>query len=466
MAAGVSLLLAIVVGVVMANSVVHPNAAVSAFFGIPVVVGGLGAVATGIVFIVKIATKKKKLISGLLCAGFAGLFLFSTTLGVLTSPATWCKHEFEVVSEQPATCTEDGGIVLVCALCDTRQTEKIKATGHDMIEVSRSESEIVTQCSVCGYEEMVVVEAGVSSKPVPSQPQPAISSEAPPSQTPDSPYSVEFLAACADIGLDTGKITDWEQIDDWANGERFRFTYLGQTVVAYINADETVEGINVGSVHVYQKGYEPYNIDDYIVDVDTAEALIPYAEDVVKLALNYPSTADFPLFGWGFGRERNVYILTNTVTAQNAFGIKEKMPFTVMFDLSIEGKADCVYFKLGATVVEDDRAPAPERQRVASEGARQPGTPDGVIRLIDGELGEYGQYDTRYPEYVDFYIPIGTYSVEGNAKNSIVMVIDDATNEEVSRVTISADQGGKIIVAAGQHIELTEYSDVTLTLIR
>lgn len=85
------------------------------------------------------------------------------------------------------------------------------------------------------------------------------------------------------------------------------------------------------------------------------------------------------------------------------------------------------------------------------------------MRLIDGQLGEYGKKDPEYPEYVDFYIPIGSYSVKNNAKNSIVMIIDNKSNDEVSRITLSSGQTGEISVESGQHIELTMYSDVSLT---
>lgn len=48
-------------------------------------------------------------------------------------------------------------------------------------------------------------------------------------------------------------------------------------------------------------------------------------------------------------------------------------------------------------------------------------------------------------------------------KNSIVMIIDDKSNDEVSRLTLSTGQSGQISIKRGQHIELTIYSDVSLT---
>ena len=278
----------------------------------------------------------------------------------------------------------------------------------------------------------------------------------------------EFVSACGEVGIDTSLIGGWEQIDDWTNGERYRFTYKRHPFYAYMNYDGTVNSILIGSTigtAVYLQGYVPYNVEDYLVDEDTATALIPYAEDTVKMALNYPATADFPLLDWMYGREKDLYQLQSTVTAKNGFGVEEEMPFTVIFDLSTEGKAKCVYLELNGSVISSEMPEKAEREAVAIP-EKSADTAAGAIRLVDGELGEYGRQDPTYPEYVDYYIPEGRYSVSGNAKNSIVMIIDNSTNDEVSRLALAAEQSGEIEITSNQHIELTIYSDVTLTEIQ
>lgn len=85
------------------------------------------------------------------------------TVGVLTSPATWCKHENRLVETKEASCTEDGYKKYHCDLCGRDTTKTIKRLGHDMREVSRikptseSDGEFVTRCSRCGYEETEVL---------------------------------------------------------------------------------------------------------------------------------------------------------------------------------------------------------------------------------------------------------------------------------------------------------------------
>lgn len=284
----------------------------------------------------------------------------------------------------------------------------------------------------------------------------------------EATYPDEFVSACGEVGIDTALIESWEQVDDWANGARYRFTYKRHPFYAYMNSDGTVHSIMIGSTlgtAVYLQGYVPYNVEDYLVDEDTAMALIPYAEDAVKLALNYPATADFPLLDWTYGREKDLYQLQSTVTAQNGFGVEEEMPFTVIFDLSTEGKAKCVYLELNGSVISNEIPEEPEREAVAVP-EKSTDTPAGTIRLVDGELGEYGRQDPVYPEYVDYYLPAGRYSATGNAKNNVIMIIDNVTNDEVSRVTLAAGESGEFEVNESQHIELVIYSDVTLAKIQ
>lgn len=48
-------------------------------------------------------------------------------------------------------------------------------------------------------------------------------------------YSEAFMSACADTGIDISQVKEWEQIDDWTNGERFRFSYERHSFTVYVN---------------------------------------------------------------------------------------------------------------------------------------------------------------------------------------------------------------------------------------
>lgn len=97
--------------------------------------------------------------------------------------------------------------------------------------------------------------------------------------------------------------------------------------------------------YVAFNGTDLYTTTDGVImkmqDVHVPETHIPYSygaqlqiicEDVVKKYLNFPATADFHTLEWAFGREDNNYIVKGSVTASNAFGVKEKMQFTVWLE--------------------------------------------------------------------------------------------------------------------------------------
>lgn len=92
-------------------------------------------------------------------------------------------------------------------------------------------------------------------------------------------------------------------------------------------------------------GTDLYTTTDGVImkmqDVHIPETDIPFSygaqlqmicEDVIKKYLNFPLTADFHTLEWAFGREDNNYIVQGSVTASNAFGVREKMPFTVWLE--------------------------------------------------------------------------------------------------------------------------------------
>lgn len=164
----------------------------------------------GIVFLIRWGLKKpkKKLGIALVCA-VGGIIVFSL-LGTATDPATWCNHEYALVNETEATCTEDGERVEHCDLCGRDDIEKLEATGHVMVEVLRkepgegAEGQVVTRCSFCGYEHIESLAAlqpdGVSEVSAPPSSIPLDSSVAEPSSTiPDSaPVPEQYIPTQAE----------------------------------------------------------------------------------------------------------------------------------------------------------------------------------------------------------------------------------------------------------------------------
>lgn len=93
-------------------------------------------------------------------------------LAMETDPQARCKHEYTITKDVQPTCTEDGEIIKECSLCGKKVDTVLSATGHTMVEISRTEASetsdgsIVSKCSVCGYEHTEIIPQLESSSSV------------------------------------------------------------------------------------------------------------------------------------------------------------------------------------------------------------------------------------------------------------------------------------------------------------
>ena len=81
----------------------------------------------------------------------------------------------------------------------------------------------------------------------------------------------------------------------------------------------------------YLKSYEDVHIPETKIDIDTYTKLQTLAIDNVKNYLNHPSSASFNNFAWGIGRSDDKYKIIGEVEAQNSFGVKDDLNFSVYF---------------------------------------------------------------------------------------------------------------------------------------
>lgn len=267
---------------------------------------------------------------------------------------------------------------------------------------------------------------------------------------------------------DAGKI---EKIEDWYAGPRYSFPTEGTTARVYCNMDGTINMLKVGvDIDLYKQGYEPWRIENFLIDNDTKDQLIYCTEEAVSACLNYPETADFPLLDWSFGREFNRYTVNSHVEASNAFGVPSEMPFTAGFWVD-EEQIYLIYLMLDGSVIKDESAdyPLPERAEVAADN---PVSATGEIRIVDGQLGEYGKaVSLDGVGYIWYKVPSGTYELTCNVKQCVVYVDKDevTTNKsgyaEIENVaTYELDYGEtvEIIVGENEHIFNTIYAEFTL----
>lgn len=109
---------------------------------------------------------------------------------------------------------------------------------------------------------------------------------------------------------------------------------------------------------------------------------------------------------------------------------------------------------------------------VEKEDSNQTDTNAGSIRIVDGELGEYGkkvQLDSY--EYIWYMVPAGKYEAIGNAKNSIIYIDKDEITrnaegyvemQNVATYTVAKGETVTIEIGEGEHVYNTYGADFTL----
>lgn len=273
------------------------------------------------------------------------------------------------------------------------------------------------------------------------------------------------------VGIDRSDAEKIEKIDDWEAGPRYSFETKGTTARVYCNMDGTIHTIKVGvDIDLYKQGYEPWSIDNFLIDDDVRDTLMLYAEEAVTACLNYPSTADFPLFDWSFGREFNRYTVNSYVEAQNAFGVPSEMAFTAGFWVD-EDQIKLIYLTLDGTAVLDESEdyPLPERETVEIDVGN---ANDGQIRIIDGVLGEYGEEVTLDSyEYIWYMIPAGKYEMTCNSKQCVVYVDKNEITknssgyvemENVATYEMEYGETVEVVIGEDEHIFNTINADFSL----
>lgn len=106
------------------------------------------------------------------------------------------------------------------------------------------------------------------------------------------------------------------------------------------------------------------------------------------------------------------------------------------------------------------------------EASGQTDTSADSVRIVDGELGEYGkkvQLDSY--EYIWYMVPAGKYEAIGNAKNSIIYIDKDEITrnaegyvemQNVATYTVAKGETVTIEVGDGEHVYNTYGADFTL----
>lgn len=283
-----------------------------------------------------------------------------------------------------------------------------------------------------------------------------------------------FYDVMSEVGISKEDAARIERTDDWQSGPRYSFQAEGLGIRVYCNMDGTIHSVVAGSdTDLYLQGYEPWTIDNFTVSSSLQSELISHAKEVVAGYLNYPRSAKFSMLDWGVSRFFDVYTVTGSVDAKNAFGVASGLSFTVKFAIK-DDKAKTIYCELDGVVMADETADytAPEREEVGSDAGQ---ATDGSIRICDGQLGEYGQkVQLDGYEYDWYVVPAGKYEAVSNSKNCMVYVDKNEVLRnsegyaEVENVaTYTWGYGETVIIEIGEdeHLFNVYGADYTLTRI-
>lgn len=151
-----------------------------------------------------------------------------------------------------------------------------------------------------------------------------------------------MLAACENIGINKGEISNITAKDNWANGKRCAFNYSGYEFLAYFNQDETVNSINCGTVKFYENGKKVEDLKNRLITADERIQLKSWSEETIKKILKSPSTAKFaggfltPYEDWSFSKNGTTYTVSSYVDSQNGFGAMLRKQFTITYEWNDE----------------------------------------------------------------------------------------------------------------------------------
>lgn len=287
-----------------------------------------------------------------------------------------------------------------------------------------------------------------------------------------------FIAACKQININVSEIKELKKVDDWNSGPRYTFEYKGEKFILYVYDSGEVSSITISNHNldkIYLDGYEPYDVNNYLLRADQISKMQVAAESSIKSVLNHPDTAKFNWTSSGsYSRNNNIYIVSGKLEAQNSFGVKGESTFYIEEEI-ISGNYNVVYMKIDNKkyIGSDSIIKSQERKEIEIKSDNSAEAQSGeVIILKDGQKGAYGKENLFDGEkYIRYYIPAGKYEVEALTKNAQFYIEEISIHKEdgwdiatsIRKVTL-AKYGDKdtIEIKSDQCISLVVHTQIKL----
>ena len=138
-----------------------------------------------------------------------------------------------------------------------------------------------------------------------------------------------IFSALTDININTELIKDFKETED-ENGEKgYTFIYRENTFFVTLDEDSNIASVRVGEdgEDVYLKGYEPYDVEDYIITDSMVKGLKNMVVNMVELYLDYPEVYELA-DDWTYKHEDCFYYFNGTVIVGEE---KEEHLFDLVF---------------------------------------------------------------------------------------------------------------------------------------
>ena len=297
----------------------------------------------------------------------------------------------------------------------------------------------------------------------------------------------DIINALNEINADDSKISKFEKINSWTGGERYSFIYDDKIALTiYCNIGSTVESINFNDVKIYHRGYEAYDINKYVYNSSYIENLQLKTEEVVSLYLNYPYTAQYSYKNsdWRVARYNDIYYLSSSVKASNAFGVYSTINFKIAYHIIEENgniKYKPIYLSLNGKEKFNDLdsyKPSEERKTAEPKNPSKNMIPTSGINLTYGRLGEYGKEEIIDGEkYIFYYIPSGKYALTNYGYSGVVFVASNEMKKnsagylesvDLKTYTFESDSYGEtkqIEIPPDYHVEISMHTIINLQIV-
>ena len=250
--------------------------------------------------------------------------------------------------------------------------------------------------------------------------------------------------ACEEIGIDFSQISDFTKKEIEGNPViSYTFRYKDYRFNITPNLDNTIDSIYINSKVFYKQGYEPLNVNDYLVPYELTSLLQVKAQDSVKLYGGH-SNLSFPLVnGYTFGRYKNTYSVGGYGTKTNILGEEYSISFHAEYELKDDKKFSLVYLEVDGKNKFGSESKMNTPELVEKKAVSEVKEEDESIILIDGTMGEYGKvHKISGIDFIDYFVPAGKYKIVPITQASLVFLNDvkikknsDGTEETITYKT-------------------------------